>query len=190
MSADDEAGRRLGAALVDWGWVQGAWFAPPSAAVYVNQFGDASGTPPPPGERALKARERLIVVTQTCDIVSPDEPYVEALVCQRERNRDYLARLDRNSARQFVIDPAGGWVARAAYRVLIDKAYLAGAYGQGGSTAGSAAVPWRGGRISEGARLSLTGRGTQSRAAPSTSTPRLSGGEAWGRILAPCQSFS
>lgn len=125
MSADDEAGRRLGAALVDRGWVQGAWFAPPSAAVYVNQFGDASGASPPPGARALKARERLIVVTQTCDIVSPDEPYVEALVCQRERSRDYLARLDRNSARQFVIDPAGGWVARAAYRVLIDKARLA-----------------------------------------------------------------
>jgi hypothetical protein len=74
--------------------------------------------------RRIKASERLVVASHACDIerLPSVEPYVELLVCTKER-RNYLAKL-AHSPRAFVVDEESGLVARADYRVLLEKDVL------------------------------------------------------------------
>lgn len=123
-SGQDE--QLLGDRLYSSGWKQGVIFTAPSAAF-------AHNTPPPNGssttlsieQRAVKAKERLVLVTQDCDITAKtdDEPYVEALICDT-KSASFASKIDRNSARYFLIDPATRLVANARYRVVLDKRAL------------------------------------------------------------------
>jgi hypothetical protein len=117
----------LGQALLEAGWRQGAVFDAPSVYFAWNE-NPASGKDEATTMKARKKRskEKLVLVTQDCDIKASaeEESYVEALVCVVERRQDFLHRIDRNSARWFVVDPGSGLVAQAKYRVQIAKEAL------------------------------------------------------------------
>src|SRR5436309_3379030 len=122
MSDTDPHQTPVGQDLWEAGWEQGVLFSAPTVAFLWNGpleggAGGAAGQQ----SRGVRAAERLIVVSEDCDIVEPldEEPFVEALICSWVRNRDFLARLDRNNARWFIVDPAAGLVAQAKYRVEI-----------------------------------------------------------------------
>jgi hypothetical protein len=115
----------LGNALLMAGWYQGAVFNAPPISFACNDVADpASGEASSLQIRKLKSREKLVLLTQDCDILSGAEPYVEAMICVTEKKRDFLERIDRNSSRWFVIDPENGLVAEAKYRVQISKKLL------------------------------------------------------------------
>ncbi len=113
--------------VVDIGkWRQGVLFSAPEITIVWNAF---SGENPPritTQSRKPRSGEKFVVISQTCDIKAKkdDEPYIEALLCTKERNRGYLARIDRNSARKFVISSDIDLVAEAKYRVLLEKDVL------------------------------------------------------------------
>jgi hypothetical protein len=118
----DELGQRLHAQ----GWKQGTIFSAPSLFFLSNHL------PPQTegkgfGRRAVRPNERLIIVSQDCDIVAPQdtEPCVEALICTVEENAGRIKNLEANSARSFVVDPGNGLIAQAKDRVLLTKALLA-----------------------------------------------------------------
>jgi len=121
MAQADE--QPLGKRLFQAGWRQGTIF---TARVAYLSNGAGGGDQARVDQRRIRANERLVLITQDCDLVAApsDEPFVEALICHQEAKTDRLARLDRNSARYFVIDPKGGLVAVARYRVQLDKALL------------------------------------------------------------------
>ncbi len=126
MTSHDAGRESLGEALIAVGWCQGSVFVAPSVCFAFNDLAE-SGVPITVKQRKTRSKEKLVLVTQTCDIrASADrEPYVEALICSTERNRVFLDHIDRNSARWFVIDPQAGLVANAMYRVQISKGALA-----------------------------------------------------------------
>jgi hypothetical protein len=76
-------------------------------------------------ERQVKASEKLVLISQDCDIKAPvdKEPFVEALVCKRY-NQKFVERVSKTSARWFVINPAIGLVAEAKYRITLAKPVL------------------------------------------------------------------
>ena len=120
----------LGETLYAAGWRQGVLFTLPSAsfarlAPITDANADATPRKTTMTERPVKPKERLILVTQDCDLVASDneEPYVEALICAVEKP-DRAALLDRNSARYFLVDPATSLVARARYRISLEKRAL------------------------------------------------------------------
>ena len=112
----------LGRQLFERGWRQGAILTVDQA-----QLAFISHALTPAGDVELHRRnvrrvERLIVVSQDCDIVAAeaDEPCIEALICvpEGERRRQQVAFRSR---RYFVIGDPSGLVARAAYRIYIRK---------------------------------------------------------------------
>lgn len=107
-------------------WRQGVLFSAPEVSVAWNER--STDTPSRVITKCRKPRsgEKFVVISQTCDIKAKkgDEPYIEALLCSREKNVTYLARVDRNSARKFVISTDMNLVAEAKYRVLLDKDML------------------------------------------------------------------
>ena len=77
-------------------------------------------------EAALDLRKRVIIVSQTCDILADadDEPWVEVLRLDRAAP-EFLRLLSRgNSARVFCVDPEERWVAQAPHRTRVDKGVL------------------------------------------------------------------
>lgn len=113
--------------VVDIGkWRQGVLFSAPQVSIVWNVFSNED----PPGittkSRRPRSGEKFVIISQTCDIKAKkdDEPFIEALLCTKEKNGSYLARIDRNSARKFVISPDAGLIAEAKYRVLLDKDVL------------------------------------------------------------------
>lgn len=121
-SGQDE--QSLGDRLYSSGWKQGAIFTA-SFAMFVHNA-PAANAPNALGiqQRPVKAKERLVLVTQDCDITAKtDEPYVEALVCDT-KGASFATKIDRNSARYFLIDPVTRLVANARYRVVLDKRAL------------------------------------------------------------------
>jgi hypothetical protein len=113
----------LGWGLYDAGWKQGAVFDGPGLAFGSNRVRRETDSVEL-HRRNVQSREQLVVVSQDCDIVSNDEPFVEALICSRTTS-ERAHRLDRNSARWFVINPDSGLVAEARYRLPITKDALA-----------------------------------------------------------------
>lgn len=115
----------LGDTLVSKGWQQGVLFASTDVSFVWNSLSslEASTSVVKIEHRVTKARERFVLVSQTCDIVSREENYVEALICKSEK-REYCIKVDRNSARRFVIDPVAGLVAQAMRRVMLAKEVL------------------------------------------------------------------
>lgn len=124
MAGEQGPIKPLGERLWDAGWRQGCVFTAP-LVVHSNQRAPGSSAIEH-GHRPLRGSESLVLISQECDIVAPvdEEPFVEALVCAREKNARYVGRIDRNSARKFLIDPASQLVARAPYRLLIAKEIL------------------------------------------------------------------
>jgi hypothetical protein len=123
MPADNS----LGEALIEAGWRQGSVASAPSICFGWNALSTSDTEQSTSLQtRRVRAREKLVIVSQTCDIKArpSDEPYVEALICTNEKPSEYLDRIDRNSARAFVVNPATGLVAHAKYRVQLAKAVL------------------------------------------------------------------
>jgi hypothetical protein len=92
---EDDLGHRLHAQ----GWRQETTFSAPSLYFLSNhlpQQTEGKGY----GRRAVRPNERLVVVSQDCDIVvhQDTEPYVEALICMVEENADRARSIDANSA--------------------------------------------------------------------------------------------
>ena len=79
----------------------------------------ASGTP--------RATDRLVVVTQTCDIVrSPNvEPTVMTMRAFVTENKNILGAAASNSTRNFLLDPGRGLVVDATVVSMIEKPFLA-----------------------------------------------------------------
>jgi hypothetical protein len=111
-----------GQELYDAGWRQGAlfWAKVSVRVTHLNPDGTVEQR-----DRPLKESESLVLASQDCDIVSNAEPYVEALFCEKEKSRTFLAKINRRSARAFVIDLDAGLVAQAKYRVSLTKESLA-----------------------------------------------------------------
>ncbi|MBI3970904.1 MAG: hypothetical protein HY332_06405 [Chloroflexi bacterium] len=122
--------QRIGDLLVERGWQQGSVFRVPEGmeiCFVSNELGQAEGGAAiQQKSRRVKARERLVVVTQTCDIKAGEqaEPTVEVLICTVEKS-SFVQKVGPNSARWFVIDAQAGLVAQAKYRVQIAKQVLA-----------------------------------------------------------------
>jgi hypothetical protein len=115
----------LGHRLHAQGWKQGTIFSATSLYFLSNhlpQQTEGKGY----GRRAIRPNERLVVVSQDCDIVvhQDTEPCVETLICVIEQNADRIKSLDANSTRNFVIDPDHGLIAQAKFKVLLTKALL------------------------------------------------------------------
>jgi hypothetical protein len=126
MTNPDSNEASLGERLLKSGWYQGAIFLAPSIACLIHDVpivNTAEQVTLKP--RKLKAREKLILVTQDCDIKAKAEPFVEAMFCVVENNRNFIERISRNSARWFVVDPASGLLVEAKYRVQLSKEFLA-----------------------------------------------------------------
>ena len=76
------------------------------------------------GRKQVRDREFLIMISQECDILSSDEPRVEALLVRvkdKPGDQRYLARIANNSFREFVLDMEAGLVADARIRLQIAK---------------------------------------------------------------------
>lgn len=104
------ASRSLGESLYARGWKQGA----------ICQGVEAEWGYRP---KRVKADDQLVIISQDCDISATVdvEPYIEALVCHVEHDRQRLPGFTRTSSRNFVIDFDTGLVANAVKRVFLMK---------------------------------------------------------------------
>ncbi len=120
-----ESQRSLGDMLVEVGWKQGSLFEASSLYFQYNELASPnSGSLTAPRAKKEKA-DKLVLITQTCDIKSKVESRVEALICKLHKGKqDFLANADGNSIRWFLIDPRTELVAYAAYRLQVEKAIL------------------------------------------------------------------
>lgn len=128
MAAGEESNTYPSSFLWDAGWRQGTLFRLPGAAFFWN------AAPQPEelnalglGKKRVRDRERLVLISQECDILSNDEPRVEALLVRvrdKPSDRRYLARIANNSFREFVLDMDTGFVADARTRLQIAKEIL------------------------------------------------------------------
>lgn len=123
----DNSEPSLGDELVTRGWAQGSLFYAHEIAILSNAVETRSGKTvtstlkePVPGDGLL------VLATQTCDINRDNkvEPYIEALLCRIEEDRNKVAQYDASSTRYFVIDKEQGLIAVAPQRVILTKEYL------------------------------------------------------------------
>jgi len=118
VQQDDVA---IGDRLWKQGWRQGAMFVDPHLSFGFNaRNGDEVFAPQ---ARKVKPKEQMVVISQDCDILAADEPFVEALICRQDK-ASFCAKVERNSARFFVVDPPNCWLAVAYHRVQIAKSDL------------------------------------------------------------------
>ncbi len=116
----------IGRRLYEARWRQGAIFGAPSMQFGCNVLGrDGARDIVTLKPRHVRPREKLVMISHNCDIISKADPYVEALICSIEKNQDYLSNIDRNSPRYFVLDRTTGLVAAAKNRLTIEKEALA-----------------------------------------------------------------
>lgn len=116
-----------GDALLKAGWRQGTLFSSSTLSFSWNDLSlDGEGNERiTKEERQVKPSEKLVLISQDCDIKASieKEPYVEALICKRY-NQKFVAQVSRTSARWFVINPTTGLIAEAKYRLSIAKRVL------------------------------------------------------------------
>jgi hypothetical protein len=111
--------------LLEAGWIQGVMFDAPGAAYGMNVSQGNSTSLAPENVRHVRASERLILISHVCDIVAPEEKYVEALICKKyDPTKDILSAWEKNSPTYFVVDPNLAYVANASHRVKIAKETL------------------------------------------------------------------
>lgn len=77
-------------------------------------------------ERSVKAKERLIVASQDCDILArpEQEPYVELLICKEEKPERCAKLVEGNSSRWFLLDKDKRLVAQALQKIHVKKEAL------------------------------------------------------------------
>ncbi len=117
----------LGESLLERGWRQGALFSATSACFTWNALLDSGADELITQQRRkTKPGEKFVIITQDCDIgaLEQQEPYVEALLCKIYKNREFLSKIGRNSARWFAVNFDTGIVAEARYRVQFAKQVL------------------------------------------------------------------
>jgi len=76
-------------------WRQGVLFSSPEISVVWNVLSEGESPGIITKSRKPRPGEKFVLISQTCDIKAKkeDEPYIEALLCTKEKNRNYLARL-------------------------------------------------------------------------------------------------
>lgn len=116
-----------GDVLLEAGWRQGTLFSASTLCFSCNVLSlDGEGNERvTKQERLVKSSEKLVLISQDCDIkASVDkEPYVEALICKRYKQK-FIDQVSRTSARWFVINSKTGLVAEAKYRISLAKEVL------------------------------------------------------------------
>lgn len=114
----------IGKRLYSAGWRQGSILEPSSLKFAFNKLNTDNTIRLK--ERAVRPRERLVVASQNCDIISNNvgEPFIEVLVCSEQRADFCDDLIQGNSSRYFVIDKENCLVAKATHRILIEKAAL------------------------------------------------------------------
>jgi hypothetical protein len=119
--AEDHVGRRLYGA----GLKQGAVLRP-SDLKFVYSALAPNGGGIETKERSVKPKERLVVASQDCDILArpEQEPYVELLICKKEKPERCARLVEGNSSRWFLLDKDECFVAQAFQRVHIRKEAL------------------------------------------------------------------
>jgi hypothetical protein len=107
--------------LLAAGWRQGVIFDAPGTSYDLNIL-SSDGTLERGRPRAIRAGERLVLISHACDIKADDEKYVEALICRKhDPTKEILGRWDQNSPRYFIVDPRAAYVADASHRVKVSK---------------------------------------------------------------------
>lgn len=110
------------------GWRQGSLFSAPQLALAsLTLKPNVQDRKAVSASRTVKASERLVVVSQDCDIKSEDELNVEAFVCEQQRNiRDLRfwgqIRTAFNSRRYFAFSE--NWLVKATHRLTLHKSLL------------------------------------------------------------------
>ncbi len=127
MSGPEQIAMPLERLLAEAGWMQGSLFVAPSVSFAYNDLEQSpEGNPISVKTVRVPPDSKLVVVTQTCDIVARSnvEPCVEAMACI-DADQARVRSWDRNSARYFPIDPESGLVASAQSRLQVSKQVLA-----------------------------------------------------------------
>ncbi len=121
----DATEAHVGRRLYDAGIKQGAILRPSDL-----KFVYSVPTPGEEGvetkERAVKAKERLVVASQDCDILAKPErePFAELLICKKESPERCAALIEGNSSRWFLLDADRRFVAQAFQRIHVRKEAL------------------------------------------------------------------
>jgi len=120
------ATRDEGAQLVERGFVCGSLFAAPGSSYVTSQRNEKGDFDPAAAKsRRTKPKERLVVISHACDIISEQESYIEALICKPEDpTNKRIHQIARYDPRHFLVDPDTAWVAWAEHRVKILKEAL------------------------------------------------------------------
>lgn len=121
----DAAELHVGGRLYGAGFRQGAVLRS-SALKFVYCVPTPDGGSIETKERAVKARERLVVASQDCDILAKPErePYVELLICKQEKPERCATLVEGNSSRWFLIDADKRLVAQALQKIHVKKEAL------------------------------------------------------------------
>jgi len=122
MTNIDVKEEALGDELLRRGWKQGTLFNAPSIYFTYHDLCQLNTEIlTSVQERKLKANERLIVISQDCDIKDiQQEKYIEAIIC-KPYNQKFIEKVSQLSARWFVVDPKTRLVAEAKYKIQIAK---------------------------------------------------------------------
>jgi len=121
----EAAGPHAGRRLYDAGFRQGAVLRS-SGLKFVYSMLTSGGAEIGTKERSVKAKERLVVASQDCDILAKPEtePYVELLICKEEKPERCATLVEGNSSRWFLLDADKRLVAQAFQRIHIKKEAL------------------------------------------------------------------
>lgn len=121
----DATEAHVGRRLYGTGFKQGA-ILHPSGLKFVYSELTSGGEGIKPRERSIKPKERLVVASQDCDILAKpeQEPYVELLICKKEKPERCASLVEGNSSRWFLLDADKRFVAQAFQRVHVKKEAL------------------------------------------------------------------
>jgi len=133
----DAAEPHVGGRLYDAGFRQGTILRP-SALKFVYSVPAPGGGGIETKERPVRAKERLVVASQDCDILAKPEkePYVELLICKEEKPERCARLVGGHSSRWFLLDADKHLVAQAFQRIHIKKEALKQLESEGWSLGG------------------------------------------------------
>src|SRR5437588_10899426 len=105
MANIDAKERALGDELLSRGWKQETLFNAPSIYFTYHDLSQSDTEVfTSVRERKLKANEKLIVISQDCDIKDiQQEKYIEAIIC-KPYNQKFIEKVSQLSVRWFVVE--------------------------------------------------------------------------------------
>lgn len=115
---------RISSTLIESGWRQGSLFTLAGVSLAINSLNSEDLMRPLVDARACSENQIFTLITQDCDLISPDEHWVEALMCSIEEV-SAARNIVRRSARKYWLDPNQGVVVDARNLVIIHKLLLA-----------------------------------------------------------------